>query len=255
MESSSWAQSIIIAAVPQPYSYVVFEWNHKPHQLLIPPSYVRYWEVTERAESELNALIGARGALVGFARLPQKLLAARSGLARYGKNNIAYVPEFGSHHMLVSFYSSLPCVEETWAEPLMLESCRRCTACLRACPSQAIGKDSFVIRQDRCITFYSGYSGQQDFPGWLKPEWIECLIGCRKCQVVCPANGKFRSRPPAVEESFSEEETGILRDGPGSGKLPAALRRKLDRLGLIRFFGLSECLEMLKKKLSLLLVD
>lgn len=97
--------------------------------------------------------------------------------------------------------------------------------------------------------------GPQVFPVWLNPAWIECLIGCRKCQFVCPANAKFRSQPPAAEECFSEEETGFLRGGPGAGKLPATLRRKLDRLGLIRFFGLSECLEMLKKKLSLLLVD
>lgn len=73
-------------------------------------------------------LDSSAGALAHFAPLPQKLLAARSGLARYGKNNIAYVPKFGSHHILVSYYSSLPCVEETWTEPLMLDACRRCTA-------------------------------------------------------------------------------------------------------------------------------
>jgi len=76
--------------------------------------------------SFLNGIAGR--ALAHFAPLPQKLLAARSGLARYGKNNIAYVPEFGSHHMLVSYYSSLPCVEETWTESLMLDACGRCAA-------------------------------------------------------------------------------------------------------------------------------
>jgi hypothetical protein len=34
-------------------------------------------------------------------------------------------------------------------------------------------KDSCAIRQDRCITFYSGYSGPQDFPVRLNPAWIE----------------------------------------------------------------------------------
>jgi len=175
----------------------------------------------------------------------------RSGLARYGRNNITYVPGLGSFHMLVSYYSSLPCEREDWVEPQLLERCESCTACRRACPTEAIAEDRFVVRQDRCITFYSGYSGPQEHPEWLDPSWIECLIGCRRCQIVCPENRPFRRR---VEDGweFSEEETAMLLEGLTGATVPAATRGKLEAMGLIEFFGLEECLQMLSRKLAIL---
>jgi len=252
---SSAVRSIVIAAVPQAFSQVSFEWKKTTKLLLVPPSYIRYWEISERIEAELNALLSSRGSRVRFARLPQKLLAVRSGLARYGKNNIAYIPEIGSLFMLASFYSDLACLEDTWLEPSSLDACRHCKACFKACPSGAIQDGSFPIRQEQCITFYSGYSGPQEFPSWLNPGWIECLVGCRRCQIVCPANAKLRAAPPEQEETFNEDETALLIEGPPPEKLPPLLKQKLDRMGLIRFFGFSACLEMLKRKLPLLLAN
>jgi epoxyqueuosine reductase len=151
----------------------------------------------------------------------------------------------------VSYYSSLPCEREDWVEPQLLERCESCTACRRACPTGAIAEDRFVLRQDRCITFYSGYSGPQEHPEWLDPSWIECLIGCRRCQIVCPENRPFRKW---VEDGweFSEEETAMLLEGLTGATVPAATRAKLDAMGLIEFFGLEECLQMLSRKLAIL---
>jgi epoxyqueuosine reductase len=153
--------------------------------------------------------------------------------------------------MLVSYYSSLPCEQEEWVEPQLLARCESCTACRRACPTGAIPEDRFAVRQDRCITFYSGYSGPQEHPEWLDPSWVECLIGCRRCQIVCPENRPFRRW---VEDGweFSEEETAMLLEGLTAATLPPATRAKLNAMGLIEFFGLEECLEMLSRKLGIL---
>jgi epoxyqueuosine reductase len=242
----------VIAAVPHSPSVIVFRWNGRVLRLRVPPSYIRYWETTKKVESELNAILKASGQRAVFARVPQKLLAVRSGLGFYGRNNICYLPDLGSHHMLVSYYSDRPLAEdEIWRDPVLMERCRRCTACLKACPSGAISKDRFPLRQDRCLTFYSGYSGPQEFPAWLNSDWIDCLIGCLRCQDACPENAGFRGL--AVEEKifFEDEETESLRKGLTPRTLPRPLRLKLSRLGLIQFFGLSECLEMLSAKLSL----
>lgn len=244
--------SLIVAAVPRPQETVGFSWNGSIHRLLLPPTYIRYWEITYQIESRLNELLKPQGYRAVFACVPQKIAAARSGLAQYGRNNITYVPGCGSLHMLVTYYSDMPCPDDAWQEAEVMPQCQTCKACAGACPTQAISKDGFTIRQDRCLTLYSGYSGSLDFPGWLNQSWIECLVGCMKCQRICPEN------KPYIEwieenETFSEEETRLLRKGLTEDDLPIEIRDKLERLDLIRFFELKNCLEMLSRKLTLLL--
>ncbi len=249
-EDCANARSLIVGALPHPQSRVAFTWRGRRFTVLVPPSYIRYCELTRRAGALLNRRLAPLGHWARFARVPQKALAVRAGLARYGRNNIAYVPGLGSFHMLVSYYSSLPCEREEWSEPRLLESCENCVACRRACPTAAIPGDRFAIRQDRCITFYSGYSGPQERPDWLDPNWVECLIGCRRCQIVCPENRPFRAFVHDGWE-FSEEETSLLLQGLTGETLPPATRAKLDAMGLLEFFGPEQCLEMLSRKLAI----
>ena len=245
------ARSLIVGALPHPQSRVAFTWCGSRLVALVPPSYIRYWELTRQAEDALNERLAPLGHWARFARVPQKALPVHSGLALYGRNNIVYVPGLGSFHMLVSYYSSLPCEESRWLKPRLLERCERCTACRRACPTGAIPEDRTALRQERCITFYSGYSGPQELPAWLDPDWIECLVGCRRCQIVCPENRPFR-RWIEDDWEFSEEETSLLLDGLTGATVPDPIRAKLDAMGLIEFFGLEECLQMLSRKLAIL---
>ena len=69
---------------------------------------------------------------------PLKTLAACAGLARYGRNNIAYVPGLGSYLMLAAccLSDAPPPDDAPWGEPQELERCERCSACLRACPDR-----------------------------------------------------------------------------------------------------------------------
>ena len=250
-DADAGARSLIVGALPHPQSRVTFARRGSRFTVLVPPSYIRYWDLTRQAEDALNDLLAPQGHWARFARVPQKALAVHSGLGSYGRNNIVYVPGLGSFHMLVSYYSSLPCEEDRWLKPRLLERCERCTACRRACPTGAIPEDRTALRQERCITFYSGYSGPQELPEWLDPEWIECLVGCRHCQIVCRENRPFRNW---VEDDweFSEAETSLLLDGLTAATVPEAIRAKLDAMGLIEFFGLEECLQMLSSKLAIL---
>ena len=251
-EGYSDSGSLIVAAVPRPQETVGFSWNGSIHWLLLPPTYIQYWGITYQLESQLNELLKPHGYKAIFARVPQKIAAAGSGLAQYGRNNITYVPGYGSLHMLVTYYSDMPCLNDAWQEAEIMPQCRTCKACAMACPTKAISKEGFTIRQDRCLTLYSGYSGSLDFPGWLNQSWIECLVGCMKCQRICPENKSYINWIEK-NETFNEEETQLLRKGLTEDNLPDEIRDKLDRLDLIRFFELKNCLEMLSRKLSLLL--
>jgi epoxyqueuosine reductase len=244
-ESLPEARSLIVVATPQPQFRVVFTWNGETLPLIIPPTYVGYGETKKQVEDLLAEILGPAGHCVALTRLPEKLLAVRSGLGAYGKNNICYVPGMGSFHQLVTLYSDLPCQEDNWQELQMMESCQNCSACLRKCPTDAIPSERFLLRAERCITFHNERTGDFLFPAWLDPSWHNCLVGCLHCQRVCPQNKDFLEW---IEEGaeFSQEETALILEGIPSDQLPAATVRKLEQLDLIEY------LDTLPRNLSVL---
>jgi len=265
-DSLPGARSLIVIAIPQPQTRVTFTWNGETLPLIIPPTYVAYGETNKQVEDLLVGILGPAGYRVTQATLPMKLLAVRSGLGAYGKNNICYVPGMGSFHQLAAFYSDLPCQEDNWQESRMMESCQNCSACLRNCPTGAIpsatpstlrpgsgqaslraglrtgpsaslrtgASERFLLRAERCITFYNERAGDFSFPAWLEPSWHNCLIGCLDCQRVCPQNKDFLGWVKEGAE-FSQEETALILEGVPLDQLPAATVRKLEQLDLTEF--------------------
>lgn len=226
------SRSIIVIAVPQPQIRVIFSWNGRALPLLIPPTYVAYHEVNQRVEDLLTAFLGLEGYRVAQAALPLKLLAVRSGLGYYGRNNICYVHGMGSFHRLVAFYSDFPCQEDEWREAEMLEHCQNCQACLRSCLTGAITSERFLLHAERCITFHNERS--DDFPSWIDPSWHNCLVGCLHCQRACPQNRDFLNWVERGEE-FSREETALILAGVPLDQFPSATAEKLERLDLVEY--------------------
>jgi epoxyqueuosine reductase len=245
-------QTLVVVATPQCQASMLFHWQADTVQLLVPPTYASYVSTREQVQTQLTSLLAPLGWSVGPARVPQKLAAARSGLVRYGRNNVTYCGDAGSMIQLSSFYTDMPCEHESWGHPQLLERCATCNACVRACPSGALTAGRFIVRQDRCITFYSGYSGPTHLPDWLDHAWLETLVGCPRCQRACPQNRHWKTWVDTGPE-FDAEETRSLRDGLRQADVSAALRAKLDASGLVDFFGFDSCLEMLSVKLQVLL--
>jgi epoxyqueuosine reductase len=232
-ECLTGAESLIIVATPQPQIQVMFHWNGKSHPLIIPPTYLHYSD--GMVKDLLADTLEPKGYHIASSLLPVKLLSARSGLCFYGKNNICYVPGMGSFHRLKAFYSDLPCLEDVWHEPVMLEDCENCSACLNACPTGAITSDRFLIKAERCLTFLNETS--TDFPDWLDPSWHNCLVGCLHCQKACPQNADLVEWiQPGAE--FSEEETSLLLNGVPLKKLPAETVKKLEKLYMLEYLDI-----------------
>ena len=226
--------SLIVVAVPRPQSHVVFTWNGESRALMLPPTYVAYEETRRMMEDLLAEILDTKGYRITSTKLPLKLLAVRSGLGFYGRNNICYVPGMGSFLQLVAVYSDLPCPKDSWREVRMMERCQNCHACQLKCPTGAIPSDRFLLRAERCIVFHNEKKGNIPFPTWMGPSWHNCLVGCLHCQKVCPENKDFLQWIEGREE-FSEEETALLLQGVTLDHLPTATVRKLKKLGLITY--------------------
>lgn len=221
------AQSLIIVAAPQPQVRVTFKSGGKELPCIIPPTYS--YATDRKIENLLRLQLEPTGYQVKKAVLPWKLLAVRSGLAQYGKNNITYIGGLGSFYRLVAFVSDFPVAVDSWGDPQILSDCSQCEACTKACPSGAIGSDRFLLHAERCVTFHN--ERQVEFPTWLKPSWHHCLVGCMVCQKVCPANKPFR-REVVEGPVFSETETAAILQGHSRDPLPPGAVQKLDSLDL-----------------------
>jgi epoxyqueuosine reductase len=230
------AKSLIVVAVPRPQTRAIFTWNGRCRSLILPPTYTAYDNMEERIRSLLAEILREKGYASAGTELPLKLLAVRSGLGQYGKNNICYVSSLGSFLQLVAVYSDMPCEEDGWQEKAMMKSCEKCDLCRRACPTGAISSDRFLLHAERCISYHNEKSGDVPFPKWMDASWHNCVVGCMRCQRVCPQNSEFIQRI-GEEEEFSEEETALLLKGVSQEKLPTATLKKLKHLSLIDYLG------------------
>lgn len=226
------AKSLIVIAIPRPQSQAVFTWNGELRSLIIPPTYVANEKTRKRMEHFLTEVLAPKGYRVARTALPLKLLAVRSGLGAYGRNNICYVPSMGSFLQLAAFYSDLPCQKDNWQEAQMMKSCQNCHACQQNCPTGAIASDRFLLHAERCISFHNEKRGDIPFPAWMDISSHNCLVGCLHCQRACPQNRKFL-RWIEEKEEFSQGETVLLLEGVPRDQLPAATMRKLKHLDLL----------------------
>jgi epoxyqueuosine reductase len=239
-------KSVIILAIGNPANLnLVFQWKGGEVKTCLPGVYRKAFKSRETIWQEVGDTLAKYGFRWVRAPLPHKTLAVRSGLARYGRNNISYIEGLGNFHRLLAFYTDMPCDEDSWQEPRMLDLCERCHGCECTCPTGAIVGDRFLIHAERCVTFYNEKDLDVDFPDWFKPEWHTCLAGCIECQKHCPEN---KQALRYVEgEGFDESETALFLKGVKAEELPIPTREKMERNDMLTV------LDVLPRNLKVLL--
>ena len=224
--------SIIIVASPKPLVEVKFNLKDKTISLL-HHTYVNVDKTTD-IKNNIDEILNSKGYhLIETASLPQKLLAVRSGLAKYGRNNITYVDGMGSLLELTTFYSDILCTDDNWQEVQQMDLCKTCSVCVNICPTAAITKERYLIKAERCLTYLNEFIWPmlKDFPSWLDKSAHNCIHGCILCQVHCPQNRRFTDNIVGTIE-FNDEETLMLLEGKSVKELPKDLLLKLKKLNL-----------------------
>ncbi|MGD1060089.1 MAG: 4Fe-4S double cluster binding domain-containing protein [Methanomassiliicoccales archaeon] len=224
------AESVIVVSLAQPMVRTSFAIDGEKIEALVPPTYAGSKKMIDEAKAKLETF--SPGHRFEFARLPMKTLATRSGLARYGRNNITYVDGFGSFQRLTVFLTDLECASDHWSEKRMLERCEKCTTCVKMCPTRSISTERFLIHAETCLTNLNEMEADKPFPSYVRPEMHNAIVGCMVCQMKCPEDRKFVG---FIEDrrGFNEEETRYLMKGDFSDERKAKeMEEKLTEVGI-----------------------
>lgn len=231
------AKSVLVIGVPDKITQVYFNYQGKKHTFILPPTYLYNTsfplEKTHPGIMEVNRRLveafGAEGFQVEKMNLPCKLMAARSGLAKYGRNNIAYINGESSFNWIAVYISDMPVEEDSWQVVETMEACQNCKLCVENCPTQTIPMNQHLIHVEKCITLHNESS--DEFPSWLKKSDHNAILGCIRCQEICPKN-KSKLEDKRIGEEFSEVETDLILSTKVLENLPKELQAKLERVNL-----------------------
>ena len=226
--------SIIVIGFPQKMFPVEFSYKGKRYQTTLGSNYVCS-EIRTTCKEILSRILEKKGYAIDRAVLPLKLLAVKSGLAKYGKNNICYIDGMGSFTRLEAYYTDYEFPTDDWHEKQLMKSCTTCSLCQQTCPTRCIPKDRILIHADRCLTHLN--ENQGDFPSWVSKQSHNALVGCMRCQIVCPQNKKFLQMNKQSIIFTEEETTSMLQKTPRDG-IPKALAEKLLRFGIDEYYTL-----------------
>ncbi|WP_125722273.1 tRNA epoxyqueuosine(34) reductase QueG [Flavobacterium ustbae] len=133
-------------------------------------------------------------AFVDSAPVLDKAWAAKSGLGWIGKNSNLITQKVGSFYFIAELIIDL----DLEYDHAVTDHCGSCTACIDACPTQAIVAP-YIVDGSKCISYYT-IELKENLPEEMKGKFDEWMFGCDTCQDVCPWN---RFSKPHSEPLFN----------------------------------------------------
>lgn len=133
-------------------------------------------------------------AFVDSAPVLDRAWAAKSGLGWIGKSGNLLTQKVGSFYFIAELILDL----DLEYDHATTDHCGSCTACIDACPTQAIVAPH-VVDGSKCISYYT-IELKENIPYEMKGKFDEWMFGCDTCQDVCPWN---RFSKPHSEPLFN----------------------------------------------------
>ncbi|MGD1944868.1 MAG: tRNA epoxyqueuosine(34) reductase QueG [Croceivirga sp.] len=121
-------------------------------------------------------------AFVDSAPVLDKAWAAKSGLGWMGKHSNLLTQQVGSFYFIAELIVDLSL---EYDHPTT-DHCGTCTACIDACPTQAI-VEPYVVDGSKCISYFT-IELKNEIPTEFKGKFDDWMFGCDVCQEVCPWN-------------------------------------------------------------------
>jgi epoxyqueuosine reductase len=145
-------------------------------------------------------------AFVDSAPVLERVWAQRSGLGWIGKNSLLINRQQGSFFFVAELIVDL---DLDYDGPIK-DYCGTCTACMDACPTDAIA-EPYVVDGSKCISYFT-IELKEELPTDVKGKFENWIFGCDICQDVCPwnrfskAHNEQRFQPHPSLESMSAND-------------------------------------------------
>lgn len=137
-------------------------------------------ELLHYIQSEIGE-VGGR-AFVDSAPVLDKAWAVKSGLGWMGKHSNVLSKKTGSFYFIAELIIDLDLEYDT----PVTDHCGSCTACIDACPTQAI-VEPYRVDGSKCISYFT-IELKEAIPEAVKGSFDDWVFGCDVCQDVCPWN-------------------------------------------------------------------
>ena len=146
-------------------------------------------QLLEFIKSDIGEVHGR--AFVDSAPIMEKAWAKKSGLGWIGKNSNLITQRVGSFYFIAELIVDL----DLEADHAVTDHCGSCTACIDACPTEAI-TEPYQVDGSKCISYFT-IELKDNIPSEFKGKFDHWMFGCDICQDVCPWNrfSKHHSQP------------------------------------------------------------
>jgi len=193
----------------------------------------------ERIQKEIGDVNGR--AFVDSAPVHERAWAQKSGLGWIGKNSLLLNKSMGSFFFLAELIVDL---DLDYDGPIK-DYCGTCTACMDACPTDAIS-EPYVVDGSKCISYFT-IELKEEIPVEQKGRFENWIFGCDICQDVCPWNRFSQPHNEPRFEPHSDLEKMKTEDWQ---EITEEVFQKLFKNSAVKrtkFEGLKRNIEFLKK--------
>ena len=153
-------------------------------------------ELLHFIQTEIGEVSGR--AFVDSAPVLDKAWAAKSGLGWMGKNSNLITQKVGSFYFIAELIVDLELEYDTPTT----DYCGTCTACIDACPTEAIVAP-YVVDGSKCISYFT-IELKDNIPTEMKGKFDDWIFGCDVCQDVCPWNRFSKSHNEPLFQAIPE---------------------------------------------------
>ncbi|WP_097046487.1 tRNA epoxyqueuosine(34) reductase QueG [Flagellimonas pacifica] len=179
-------------------------------------------------------------AFVDSAPVLDKAWAARSGLGWIGKHSNLLTQQVGSFFFIAELIIDL----ELEYDAPVTDHCGTCTACIDACPTEAI-VEPYVVDGSKCISYFT-IELKNEIPTEFQGKFDDWMFGCDVCQDVCPWN---RFSKPHSQPLFNPHPELLSMDKKDWEEITEDVFRQIFKKSAVKrtkFAGLQRNIKFLK---------